>query len=139
MTIQAQVSVQAPVYTFGARDYDVYAGLDVDRRTNQQVSCDRTFVDCFCFCFCSFPASCFSCSCVGLMAARLAASNHLFDAHEEEYALSLIERSTAQSAYRHLVTPGLRPSPGKLTSHCRFTPPPFCRGGETRHSQSQDT
>jgi len=33
MTIQIPVSVQAPVYTFRAGDYDVFAGLDVDQRS----------------------------------------------------------------------------------------------------------
>src|SRR3984893_12900636 len=33
MTIQAQVSVQSEVYTFRPRDYDVFAGLDVDHHS----------------------------------------------------------------------------------------------------------
>jgi transposase len=33
MTIQTQVSVQSEVYTFRPRDYDVFAGLDVDHRS----------------------------------------------------------------------------------------------------------
>jgi transposase len=33
MTIQVQVPLPAAVYTFKARDYDVFAGLDVDRRS----------------------------------------------------------------------------------------------------------
>jgi transposase len=33
MTNQTQVSVQAEVYTFRPRDYDVFAGLDVDRHS----------------------------------------------------------------------------------------------------------
>jgi transposase len=33
MTIQIQVPVAAAVYTFRARDYDVFGGLDVDRRS----------------------------------------------------------------------------------------------------------
>ena len=33
MTNQTQVSVQSEVYTFRPRDYDVFAGLDVDRHS----------------------------------------------------------------------------------------------------------
>jgi hypothetical protein len=33
MTIQTQVSVQSEVYTFRPRDYDVFAGLDVDKHS----------------------------------------------------------------------------------------------------------
>ena len=33
MTIQTQVSVQSEVYTFRPRDYDVFAGLDVDHHS----------------------------------------------------------------------------------------------------------
>jgi hypothetical protein len=33
MTNQIQVSVQSKVYTFRPRDYDVFAGLDVDRHS----------------------------------------------------------------------------------------------------------
>ncbi len=33
MTMQIQVPLPAAVYTFRARDYDVFAGLDVDRRS----------------------------------------------------------------------------------------------------------
>ena len=33
MTIQAQITAPSEVYTFIPRDYDVFAGLDVDRHS----------------------------------------------------------------------------------------------------------